>query len=108
MWRSLASNMMTFLLVALFLLDLTFVQFLTQLQAAVSLQDFAVGLIKAPVFALVIALVGCYDGLRVSGSAESVGRLTTQAVVESIFLVIVLNAAFAVAFAELRRGAAVE
>jgi len=87
--------------VALFLLDLTFGQFLTQLQGAVDIWDFAVGLFKAPVFALVIALVGCYDGLRVSGSAESVGRYTTQAVVESIFLVIVLNAAFAVAFAEL-------
>ena len=87
--------------VALFLLDLTFQQFLTQLQGAVDIWDFATGLMKAPVFALVIALVGCYDGLRVSGSAESVGQYTTRAVVESIFLVIVLNAGFAVAFAEL-------
>lgn len=87
--------------VALFLLDLTFPQFLTQLQGAVDFWDFGTGLLKAPVFALVIALVGCYDGLRVTGSAESVGRFTTRAVVESIFLVIVLDAAFAVAFAEL-------
>lgn len=87
--------------VALFLLDLSIAQFLTQLKAAVQFWDFGTGLLKAPIFALVIALVGCYDGLRVSGSAESVGRYTTQAVVESIFLVIVLNAAFAVAFAEL-------
>lgn len=87
--------------VALFLLDLSFTQFLTQLQAAVRFWDFGTGMIKAPVFALVIALVGCYDGLRVSGSAESVGRYTTRAVVESIFLVIVLDALFAVAFAEI-------
>ena len=87
--------------VALFLLDLSFSQFLTQLQAAVRFWDFGTGMIKAPVFALVIALVGCYDGLRVSGSAESVGRYTTRAVVESIFLVIVLDALFAVAFAEI-------
>ncbi|WP_051244989.1 MlaE family lipid ABC transporter permease subunit [Thalassobaculum salexigens] len=87
--------------VALFLLDLSFAQFLTQLKAAVSFWDFGTGMLKAPVFALVIALVGCYDGLRVSGSAESVGRYTTRAVVESIFLVIVLDALFAVAFAEI-------
>ncbi|NQW12205.1 MAG: MlaE family lipid ABC transporter permease subunit [Alphaproteobacteria bacterium] len=87
--------------VALFLLDLSVGQFITQLVGAVDIWDFGTGLIKAPVFAVVIALVGCYDGLKVSGSAESVGRYTTQAVVESIFLVIVLNAGFAVAFAEL-------
>ncbi len=63
--------------------------------------SFLVGLIKAPVFALVIALVGCHNGLGVSGSAESVGRQTTRAVVESIFLVIILNAIFAVTFAEI-------
>ena len=87
--------------VALFLLDLSIGQFITQLLAAVDIWDFGTGLIKAPIFALVIALVGCYDGLRVSGSAESVGRYTTRAVVESIFLVIVLDALFAVAFAEI-------
>ena len=87
--------------VALFLLDLSFAQFLIQLKGAVAFWDFGTGMLKAPVFALVIALVGCYDGLRVSGSAESVGRYTTRAVVESIFLVIVIDAAFAVAFAEI-------
>ena len=87
--------------VAMFLLDMSFSQFLTQLQAAIRFWDFGTGMLKAPVFALVIALVGCYDGLRVSGSAESVGRYTTRAVVESIFLVIVLDALFAVAFAEI-------
>lgn len=80
------------------LLDIQFAQFLTQLQGAVDQTQFWVGFVKAPVFAFVIALVGCFEGLRVSGSAESVGRLTTQSVVMSIFLVIVLDALFSIAF----------
>lgn len=87
--------------VCLFLLDLSSGQFISQLSAAVTIWSFLTGLIKAPVFALVIALVGCHNGLGVSGSAESVGRQTTRAVVESIFLVIILDAIFAVAFAEI-------
>jgi len=57
-----------------------------------------VGLIKAPVFAVVIAVIGCMHGMRVGGSAESVGRETTRAVVKSIFLVIVLDALFSIFF----------
>lgn len=87
--------------VCLFLLDLSSGQFLAQLDSGVTIWSFLTGLIKAPVFALVIALVGCHNGLGVSGSAESVGRQTTRAVVESIFLVIILDAIFAVAFAEI-------
>jgi len=49
---------------------------------------FWVGIIKAPFFAVIIALVGCYEGFNVERSADSVGRLTTQSVVEAIFLVI--------------------
>lgn len=79
-------------------LDINFVQFARQLQIAVSTTTLFVGLIKAPVFAVVIALVGCYEGLRVSGSAESVGLLTTRSVVVSIFLVIVLDAIFSILF----------
>ena len=56
---------------------------------------------EAAVFAVVIALIGCYQGLKVSQSAESVGRLTTVSVVESIFLVIVLDAAFSIVFSYL-------
>jgi phospholipid/cholesterol/gamma-HCH transport system permease protein len=56
------------------------------------------GLIKAPVFAVVIAVTGCMHGLRVEGSAESVGTETTRAVVKSIFLVIVLDAMFSILF----------
>lgn len=87
--------------VCLFLLDLSSGQFLAQLDSGVTIWSFLTGLIKAPVFALVIALVGCHNGLGVSGSAESVGRQTTRAVVESIFLVIILDAIFAIAFAEI-------
>lgn len=82
-------------------LDITFFQFARQLSAATTLWTFWIGIIKAPVFGFVIGLVGCYEGLRVSGSAESVGRLTTRSVVESIFLVIVLDAFFSIFFAEI-------
>ncbi|WP_207477709.1 MlaE family ABC transporter permease [Arenibaculum pallidiluteum] len=80
-------------------LDVTLAQFLRQLQTAVPVGTMLVGLAKAPVFAAVIALVGCYEGLKVSGSADSVGRLTTKSVVVSIFLVIVLDALFSILFA---------
>jgi len=79
-------------------LNLSIGQFLTQLQGAVPMWAFWVGIIKAPVFAFVIAMVGCYNGLKVTGSAESVGKMTTRAVVQSIFLVIVLDAIFSVVF----------
>lgn len=82
-------------------LDLSFGQFLVQLKDAVDFWDFGTGLMKAPVFAYVIALVSCHQGLQVSGSAESVGIRTTASVVQSIFLVIVLDAIFAIFFAEI-------
>jgi phospholipid/cholesterol/gamma-HCH transport system permease protein len=80
-------------------LDITFSQFVTQLETAIDLTTLILGLVKAPVFAFIIAMVGCYEGFQVSGSAESVGRQTTKAVVEAIFLVIVVNALFSVLFA---------
>ncbi|MGH6938953.1 ABC transporter permease [Hypericibacter sp.] len=83
------------------LVDLSPAQFLHQLNNAVTVQTFFVGLVKAPVFAFVIGMVGCFEGLRVKGSAESVGRLTTQSVVESIFLVIVFDAIFSILFSYL-------
>ncbi len=82
-------------------MDMPFPQFLDRLQQAVEVKHFLVGLVKAPIFAIIISLVGCYEGMRVSGSAESVGRLTTQAVVESLFLVIILDAIFANLFSYL-------
>jgi len=82
----------------LLVLDISLVQFARQINDAVPLWSFWVGIIKAPVFAFVIAMIGCFEGLKVGGSAESVGRRTTQAVVEAIFLVIVLDAAFSILF----------
>ena len=72
--------------------------FLERLNEAIGLWHFWVGLIKAPVFAAVISLIGCYEGMRVEGSAESVGQLTTRSVVESIFLVIIADAVFSIFF----------
>ena len=82
-------------------LDISLAQFLAQLGEAVHVSTFWVGMAKAPVFALLIGLVGCYEGLQVSGSAESVGRRTTRSVVESIFLVIVADAGFSILFAQM-------
>ena len=76
-------------------------QFLSQLESAITPTMFWIGMVKAPVFAFLIALVGCYQGLSVGGSAESVGRLTTQSVVLSIFLVIVADALFSILFSYL-------
>ncbi len=70
--------------------------YLQRLNAAVSANHFYVGLIKAPFVALVIGLVGCLEGLRVEGSAESVGNQVTTAVVKAIFLVLVLDGIFAI------------
>ncbi len=82
-------------------LGITIPVFLRQLNQAVDVNTLMVGLIKAPVFAFVIALVGCYEGFQVERNAASVGLLTTRAVVESVFLVIVLDAAFSIMFSVL-------
>ncbi|WP_417432301.1 MlaE family lipid ABC transporter permease subunit [Kiloniella sp.] len=79
-------------------LDLSFYQYVRYLQDAASLGDFWVGIIKAPIFAFIIALIGCHEGLQVSRSAESVGRQTTRSVVEAIFFVIVLDALLSILF----------
>ncbi len=79
-------------------LDFTFVQFFDRLRDTVGAWHFYTGMIKAPVFGIVIAVIGCFEGLQVRGSAESVGQLTTKSVVESIFCVIVLDAVFSIIF----------
>ena len=75
--------------------------FIARLHEAISVTHFEVGIIKAPFMALVIGVVACSEGLRVKGSAESLGRQTTTSVVKSIFLVIVLDGAFAIFFASI-------
>lgn len=88
-------------LVANWVLGITTVQFLERLQAAVPVTAFWLGVIKAPVFGALIALVGCRQGLQVRGNAESVGLQTTKSVVISIFLVILVDALFSVLFSYL-------
>ncbi len=79
-------------------LGVDFTQFTERLREATDWQDFAIGIIKSVFFAVIIAVVGCFHGLVVERNAESVGRHTTASVVEAIFMVIVLDAFFAVFF----------
>jgi phospholipid/cholesterol/gamma-HCH transport system permease protein len=79
-------------------LDMPPAIFIQRLQEVVPITDVWVGLIKAPVFGLIIAVTGCFQGMQVRGNAEEVGLRTTAAVVQAIFLVIVLDAFFAVFF----------
>jgi len=82
-------------------LDISPAMFLSLLQTDIGVQHFLVGLAKAPFFAFLIAAIGCLEGFKVSGSAESVGAHTTSAVVQSIFVVIVLDAVAALFFMEM-------
>ena len=83
------------------LLDMPFVQYFQRVHETVGAWTFWVGIIKAPVFALLIAGAGAYRGMQVRGSSRELGRLTTMAVVQAIFLVIFANAMFAVLFMEM-------
>ena len=76
---------------------LTYIQ---RLQEVVPVSDLWVGLIKAPVFGFIIALAGCFNGMLVQGNSEEVGTKTTAAVVQSIFMVIILDAVFAIFFSQ--------
>jgi phospholipid/cholesterol/gamma-HCH transport system permease protein len=88
-------------LMCVLVLDISPDQYLDRLSAAIWPRTFWVGIAKAPVFAFVIAMVACYEGLTVAGSAESVGRKTTLSVVVAIFLVIVFDAIFSIVFSAL-------
>ncbi|MEM7665996.1 MAG: ABC transporter permease [Pseudomonadota bacterium] len=87
-----------------FALGIPFFNFLERIQDVVPLHDLWVGLIKAPIFGLIVALAGCYHGMQVQGNSEEVGIRTTWAVVSAIFAVIVLDAFFAVFFTEVGWG----
>lgn len=88
-----------------FIADLTlgipFLTFLSRIQEVVPMYDLYVGMAKAPVFGLIVGIAGCYQGMQVSGDSEQVGRRTTNAVVQAIFMVIVLDAFFAVFFTKI-------
>lgn len=83
------------------LVDMPFTQYVERVNESIAPTTFWVGVAKAPVFAFVIALVGTMRGMQVRGSSRELGRLTTVAVVQSIFLVILVDAIFAVIFMEL-------
>lgn len=82
-------------------LGVGFGDFLDRFVHAVSITAYLIGICKAPVFAAIIAVVGCFQGFRTQGGADSVGRQTTRSVVQAIFLVIVADALFSVAFSAL-------
>lgn len=88
-------------LMSVTMLDIPLDQYMTRAQTVGTPTMFVVGMIKAPVFAFLIAAIGTYQGMNVSGSAESVGRLTTVAVVQSIFMVILTDAVFSIIFAKM-------
>ena len=85
-------------------LDIPPLTFIQLIREVVPLTDLWVGLIKAPVFGVIIALAGCFQGMQVEGNSEEVGVRTTNAVVQAIFLVIVLDAVFAVFFSSIGWG----
>jgi phospholipid/cholesterol/gamma-HCH transport system permease protein len=82
-------------------LDIPPITFISRIREVVPITDLYQGLLKAPVFGTIIAIAGCFQGMQVEGNAEAVGLRTTAAVVQSIFLVIVLDAFFAVFFASI-------
>ncbi|MFT3725909.1 MAG: ABC transporter permease [Hyphomonadaceae bacterium] len=86
------------LMAAWMAMDISPQMFITRFQEVVPEQHFWVGIAKTPVFALVVAMVGCRQGLLVEGDVVSLGRRTTSAVVQSIFLVIAIDAMFAILY----------
>ncbi|GAB3379087.1 ABC transporter permease [Lysobacter fragariae] len=79
-------------------LDIPPMQYLSRMHETMQLKHFVVGMVKAPFFALIISLIGCLEGLQVEGTAESVGERTTSSVVQTISLVIILDAMAAIWF----------
>ena len=75
--------------------------FLTIFQRDIALKHFLLGMAKAPIFAYLIAIIGCLEGFKVQGSAQSVGEHTTSAVVQSIFVVILIDALAALFYMEM-------
>ena len=89
------------MLMSKFMLNVGYSDFMTRLQDSVGLKQMMLGLYKAPAFALLIALVGCYQGFRVEANADSVGSQTTKSVVQALFLIIIADAIFSVVYSRL-------
>lgn len=88
------------MLMAKGMLSITYHDFIIRFRQQVSLGSLLIGLGKAPVFALIIAGIGCFQGMRVEGGAESVGRQTTRSVVQAIFIIIIVDAIFSILFSK--------
>jgi len=86
------------MLMSKFMLHVGYSDFLSRLQDSVGLKQMMLGLYKAPVFAILIALVGCFQGFQVGGSADSVGSQTTKSVVQALFLIIIADATFSIVY----------
>jgi phospholipid/cholesterol/gamma-HCH transport system permease protein len=84
------------------MLGVTWIDFLQRFHREIPVRALIIGLGKAPVFALIIASVGCFEGIQVQGSAESIGTKTTRSVVLGIFFIIVADAIFSIIFSKLR------
>jgi phospholipid/cholesterol/gamma-HCH transport system permease protein len=82
-------------------LDIQPAQFMAIVERDIALKHFLVGISKAPIFAFLIAVIGCLEGFKVKGSAQSVGEHTTSSVVQSIFMVILLDSIAALFFMEM-------
>jgi phospholipid/cholesterol/gamma-HCH transport system permease protein len=100
-FAAMMSGMFGGLLVAWSELDVSPAQFFARISEVVPAQHFWVGLVKAPVFALVLAVIGCKQGLSVGGDVGSLGKRVTSSVVQAIFMVILLDALFALWFLEM-------
>ncbi|MEA1915480.1 MAG: MlaE family lipid ABC transporter permease subunit [Campylobacterota bacterium] len=89
------------MVVAHYQLDISYAEFIHRMYLEVDIKHFIIGIAKAPVFGLIIALIGCYRGFQVSGSTASIGRFTTISVVNAIFWVIAINALISVLLTEI-------
>jgi len=81
-----------------YLIDLSYLSFLDRFNQVVALRQLILGMIKTPVFAMIIAAVGCFQGFRTGSNADSVGRQTTKAAVQAIFLIIIADAIFSIVY----------
>ena len=86
------------MLVSKSMLHITYAEFLHRFYQAIPVRAYVAGMIKAPIFGLIIAAIGCYQGMQVTGSASSVGQKTTTSVVQAIFFIIVVDAIFSIVF----------
>ena len=86
------------MLMSKWMLHVSYLDFLARLKESVGLKQLMLGLYKAPIFALLIALVGCFQGFRVEAQGASIGSQTTKSVVQALFLIIVADATYSIIY----------